>query len=306
MIKKVLFKLEGFSKDLATNYTPYTNVIGLARSVLALGTLLTLVINPTHYFINKSIEGIYYNPLLNLEEFPVNKFNFFLVFGVENIYLMKWLAIVILVIVVSGYFIKVSSILHWWVAISFMLSSSLLDGGDQIATILSFLLIPICLTDNRKNHWHKGKKVIFPKNLIAILFVWLIRLQVAIIYLNASTGKFNTTEWANGTALYYWLNHSVFGISDFYRPILNTILSNEYFQPILTYGVLILELCLFLSLTASIKYRKRILPLAISFHLFIILFHGIFSFFFSITAALIIFLYPTYQNINFKLWKNIK
>lgn len=278
MIKKVLFNLESFSKGLVTNYTPYTNVIGLARSVLAFGTLLTLVINPTHYFINKSIEDIYYNPLLNLEEFPANKFNFFLIFGIENAFLMKWIAVSILIIVISGYFIKVSSILHWWVAISFMLSSSLLDGGDQIASILSLLLIPICLTDDRNNHWYNSKKTLFPKSLIAILFVWLIRLQVAIIYLNASTGKFNTVEWANGTALYYWLNHSVFGVTDFYRPILNTFLSNEFLQPILTYGVLILELSLFLGLTASIRYRKRILPLAISFHLFIILFHGIFSF----------------------------
>ncbi len=32
------------------------------------------------------------------------------------------------------------------------------------------------------------------------------------------------------------------------------------------------------------------------------LYHGIFSFFFSICAALILFLYPTYQSISFKLW----
>ncbi len=303
MIKNFFLQLEAYSKNLVENYSPHTNVVGLGRSLLALGSLLTLAINPAHYFFNKSIEGVYFNPLLDLETYPFNNFNFFLLFGVENAWIMKWLAVIILIVVISGYFIKISSILHWWIAISFMLSSSLLDGGDQIASILSFLLIPICLTDSRKNHWQKIKNNNSPKNLIAILFVWIIRIQVAVIYFHASTGKFNTIEWENGTALYYWLNHSVFGITDFYRPLLDPMLSNTFLQPLLTYGVIILEICLFLALTASVKYRKRILPLAIFFHFFIILFHGIFSFFFSIVAGAILYLYPTYQNIDFKRWK---
>lgn len=148
----ILTCIEKYSISLATNYVPYTNVIGLARSILALGTMLTLLLNSTDHLFSRTEKGVFFNPLLNIDIFSVNKFNFFLLIGNENIYIMKYIAISILLLVVSGYFIKITAILHWWICCSFMLSSSILDGGDQIASILSLLILPICLTDNRKNH----------------------------------------------------------------------------------------------------------------------------------------------------------
>lgn len=296
----VFKKIETYSHNLVINFSPYTNVIGLSRSILAIGTLLTLLLNPSHYFFNKGIDGKYFNPLLDLNNFPINSFNFFLVIGLENTEIMKYVGVFVLLCVISGYFIKITSILHWWICCSFTLSSSLLDGGDQIASILTFLLLPICLTDYRKNHWEIRKTKDRPINLLAIISIWLIRIQVAVIYFDASVGKFKVPEWANGTAIYYWLNNSVFGITDFWKPLLNPLLSNGVSVSILTYGTLILEISLFLAFVASTKYRKRILPIAILFHFSIIIFYGIFSFFFSVATALILYLYPTNLNINFK------
>jgi len=68
--------------------------------------------------------------------------------------LMKWLAILVLLFVIIGYFQKIACLLHWWVSFSFLYSATIIDGGDQIASILTFLLIPICFLDNRKNHWN--------------------------------------------------------------------------------------------------------------------------------------------------------
>lgn len=297
-------KLDNFEeviRRLSKRFDPHTNVVGLGRSVLAFGTMLTLLVNPTHYLYNKSVDGVYFNPLLNTDEFPLNNFNFFLLFGPDNAYVMQILGIVILAVTISGYFIKATSILHWWVATSFMLSSSLLDGGDQIASILSLLLIPICLTDTRKNHWRASVKKESTWNIVAIMAVWLIRIQVAIIYLDAATGKFPVVEWANGTALYYWLNHSVFGIQSGLKPLLDPILSNQVLEPVLTYSVLVLELLLFTSIFASIRFRKMMLPAALCFHFFIIIFHGIFSFFFSIASGLLLYLYPTYYNLPLRV-----
>jgi antimicrobial peptide system SdpB family protein len=297
----LLSKYEGRCQKISYKYSPYTNVIGLSRSILALGTLLTLLLNPIYFLINKTNEGKYYNPFLNLDKFGYNKFNFFLIFGVENAEVMKFIAVIILIIVISGYFIKISSILHWWICLSFMFCSSLIDGGDQIASILTLLLLPITLTDKRQNHWKKDVNNTTNKiNLLAIVAVCLIRIQVAIIYFDAAVGKMSVNEWKNGTALYYWLNNSVFGYTAFWKPILDPILSNQILLPFLTYGVLIFELMLFLAMFATLKYRRRILPFGILFHFLIILFHGIFSFFFSISAALIIYLYPTYRNFKIK------
>jgi antimicrobial peptide system SdpB family protein len=195
-----------------------------------------------------------------------------------------------------------TSLLHWWISISFLYFSSIIDGGDQIAAILSFLLIPICLTDPRKNHWNSIIPYPSSKNIIAIFFIWIIRIQVAIIYYHAALGKFFVTEWVNGTATYYWFNHSVFGMPTKISIPMNSLLSNPIIVSLFTYGTIVLEMLLFLGLTASLKYRKRILYFAILFHFLIIIYHGIFSFFFSICAILVIYLYPTYQSLNFKLW----
>ncbi|MDR7371996.1 sporulation-delaying protein SdpB family protein [Flavobacterium aquidurense] len=297
MIKKINNQI----KTSCLTLFPYTNTVGFARSILALGTLLTLIFNPIGILFHKKIDGTILNPLLN-PVIPINKYNFFTLFGFDNIVYMKGLAILILIITISGYFIKITSLLHWWICISFLYFSSIIDGGDQIASILSFLLIPFCLTDLRKNHWQYMQPYDSALNIIGLFSIWIIRIQVAIIYYHASLGKLSVPEWVNGTAIYYWFNHSVFGMPTSISIFMNKLLSNPVIISLLTYSVIVLEILLFLGLLASLKYRKTILCFGILFHFFIIIYHGIFSFFFSICAALILFLYPTYQSINFKLW----
>ncbi len=294
-------RLNNKLKEFAINNFPYTDVLGLSRSVIALGTLLTLLTNTSSVLMQKMDTGEYLNPLINpIAE--INKFNFFLLFGIEQFDLMRYLAILLLLMVISGYFIKVTSIFHWWISISFFLSSSVIDGGDQIASILSFLLIPICLTDERKNHWNYIKPYSKPKNIVGIVAVNLIRLQIAIIYFHAAIGKFDIPEWRNGTAIYYWFNHSFFGMPEYLANPMNYILSNKWIVSILTYSVLIAEVILFLCLTASKKMRKYIFPFAVLFHFLIIIYHGIFSFFFSIVGGLIIYLLHINSSLNLKKW----
>tara|TARA_R110002033_G_C3880145_1_gene237964 strand:- start:85 stop:993 length:909 start_codon:yes stop_codon:yes gene_type:complete len=288
-------------KKITIEKFPYTNVIGLSRSILALGTLLTLLFNPLSNIVHEHIDNGLINPFLS-EISTAKKYNFFLLLGFDNIIIMKWLAIIILGVTISGFYIKITSLLHWYIAISFLYFSSIIDGGDQIASILSLLLIPLLLTDKRKNHWSKTNPYQSPLNLFGLFSIWAIRLQVAVIYFHASVGKIPENEWSNGTAIYYWFNHSVFGMPIWFSSFVNQILSNSIMVSFATYGVIILEVMLFLGLTASIKYRKRLLILGLIFHLNIIIFHGIFSFFFSISAGLILFLYPTYQHLNLKLW----
>lgn len=298
------FKIENRIRIMTEKYSPFTNVIGLSRSLLALGLLLTMLSTDINTLVHKYKDGNLVNPLLN-ESVALNKYNFFILFGYDHLNLMKYLAIIILAIVISGFWFKITSFLHWWIAISFLYFSSIIDGGDQINAVISLMLIPILLFDKRKNHWEKINTEISIRGIIPIITIWIIRLQVALIYFQASVGKYFVPEWADGTAIYYWWNHTVFGMPIIISNYVNFALSNSFIVSFITYSVLILEILIFLGLTANLKYRKIILIIGIFFHLSIIIFHGIFSFFFSITACLILFLYPTYQNINFKkylLW----
>lgn len=120
---------------------------------------------------------------------------------------------------------------------------------------------------------------------------------MAVIYFHAAVGKFAHSEWANGTALYYWLNHSFFGMPE-YLSFTNTLLSNSYFIILATFGVLIIEILLFLAIFSNSKYKIFMFYIAIPFHLLIIFYMGIFSFFFFILGGLILYLYPTHKNFE--------
>jgi len=296
-----LATIENKIRDFAERNSPYTNVIGLSRSLIAFGTLLTLLSNSVNtLFIQKVSNSFLLSPFQS--EFS-KKINFFFLFGENNLVLMKWLAVFILLLVIIGYLQKITCFLHWWVSFSFLHSATIIDGGDQIASILTLLLIPICFLDNRKNHWNLKIPQSKLSNLISICFVYVICLQVAIIYFHAAVGKFGHEQWTDGTAIYYWLNHSVFGMPD-NLAIFNFFLQKPFFVSWVTYGVLILELMLFLALFTNVRYRKIMLCIALIFHLLIVFYHGIFSFFFPISAALMLYLYPTYKNLNLKYMKS--
>jgi len=272
--------------------------------LIALGTLLTLLSNSVNtLFIQKVSDSFLLSPF---QSELAKKINFFFLFGENNLILTKWLAVFILLSVIIGYFQKITCLLHWWVSFSFLHGATIIDGGDQIASIITLLLIPICLFDNRENHWKPKIYKSSLLNLVSICFIYLICLQVAIIYFHAAVGKFEHEQWTDGTAIYYWLNHSVFGMPD-NLAIFNVFLQNSFFVSWITYAVLILELLLFLALFANFKYKKIMLYIALVFHLLIVFYHGIFSFFFPVSAALILYLYPTYKNLNLeymKSWEN--
>lgn len=301
MPKMKIARIEDKIRNFAIVNAPYSNVIGLGRSIIALGTLLTLITNPIDNLLIKKTTGEFFLTEL-LKEDISTKFNFFLLFGSENLFIAKWLAIIILVVIISGYFQKITSILHWWITFSFFHSSAIIDGGDQIASILTLLLIPICLFDNRRNHWDHRVERESILNLISISFLFLLQLQMSIVYLHAAVGKFGHNEWANGTAIYYWLNHSYFGMSQ-YMNFFNVLLTNSYVVTFLTYGTLILELALFLALFAGKNYKLILLFIAIFFHFIIIFSLGIFSFFFAMAGGLILYLCPANIDLKFLLKK---
>jgi antimicrobial peptide system SdpB family protein len=278
----------------------WKNGFGLARSILAMGTLITLVVNKT-IFLFPTINGTAANSLLEIVK---PKYNFFLLIGFGNVHFMHYLAIIILFIAVLGYFPRYICLLHWWICYSFAAAASAVDGGDQIASNLSLLIVPICLLDSRKNHFAPSIEIITENRAISSLFAkfcyFFIRLQAAVVYLHAATEKFKVEEWINGTAAYYWLSHTFFCYPNWAKFIVEPLLRNPISVSIITWGTIILELCLFAGLFMDNKYKKVFLTLGIAFHFVILLLHGLVSFFFSMAALLLLYLYPINQEIDFK------
>lgn len=263
-------------------------MVGLSRSALALGTLLTLVFN--------SSDTLFTFGLQNEVSYNCNNLNVISLYClIGDVGLTKIISILVLLLVIVGIKPQWTCIPHWWVTYSFAVTSYAIDGGDQVTSILTFLLIPICLTDTRYSHWHKSglgqEAVSFYRRCIAFFAFALIQLQVAFIYFNAAVGKFAVAEWLNGTAVYYWSTNQLFGLNNSLRFIILPVLQNPFMISFITWGVLLFELFLFSCIfIRNEKLRKYAWIAGILFHFSIILVHGLISFFFAMFAALTLFL----------------
>ena len=264
----------------------FTNKLGIARSFFALALLTTLLINPKEVLF---LESMTFRPNPTL----IEQINLFHLFGYENLNVSYAIAIIILIIAAIGIYPRFTGIFHWWVTISFFTSSIIVEGGDQVAQIFTLLFIPLTLMDSRKNHFHNLKKINTTKKSISEGIWFVMKMQAALIYLEAGIGKVysSSIEWSNGTALYYWLNNTMFGREDQLLTIMNNLMASPYSTYIFTYSVIVLEVILFGSLFSSNKKFKNILfVVAVCFHFSIIVYFGLISFFMNMTGLLIIFL----------------
>lgn len=265
---------------------PWTNVYGVARSMLALATLLTLLADSSERLFRPLViedPGIF-------DRSTVHGASLFFL-GREHLGVAKLLAIAVLVLVISGWRPRLTAIPHWWISFSFAASASMVDGGDLAAATLTLVLVPIALTDPRRSHW-QGMGTGGPAaSIVAQTCGFLIRAQVAVIYLFAAVLKFPAEEWANGTALYYFWKNPTFGSPGLLRPLTDQIGRSVLVVP-LTWSVLALELCLAGALVAPLRFRRRLLPVAIVFHAGIAVIHGMPTFALTMSAALVLYLRP--------------
>jgi antimicrobial peptide system SdpB family protein len=269
---------------------PWTNVAGVARSVLAMGTLLTLLTNSTHTLFPEStqLEAQAGSPLASISLFFLLQ---------QHIEWARWLAIAGLLLVVSGWRPRYTGLIHWYIAFSFFASCTIIDGGDHLASVLSLLLVPICLADARKWHWLPSPSLSgdFRWSVaLSWVFVLLIRCQVGMVYLHAGVAKLGVKEWVEGTAAYYWTTHHYHGVASWLKPLVWQIMSSAWGVSLVTWGTMLLELVLFsaLMMPSTDRRRKWLLMIGLGFHFSIVLMHGLISFFCSMAAALILFMQP--------------
>lgn len=280
---------------------PYwTNVLALARTVLATGTLITLLFNAPGTLFKESLVAEVV-PMCN----AVSQYGIWCIFNTD-LEIARWLSVLVLLWVISGWFPRYSAIPHWWIAFSYSTSATMVDGGDQITTLLTLFIIPVCLMDTRKNHWHvptPGRESTLGQmgGLLVTLTYWTVRIQVALIYFEAAIGKMFVEDWVNGTALYYWFTHPTFGADGWLRDMIITAFSNGTVVAFATWGVILFEVLMFMALFLDVKKRKYFLIAGVFFHMGIIMVHGLVSFFCAMTAALILYLQPWHMPVQAQL-----
>jgi antimicrobial peptide system SdpB family protein len=120
----------------------------------------------------------------------------------------------------------------------------------------------------------------------------MLRLQVAGIYFHAAVGKTAVDDWANGTALFYWLRHPYVGVTGLAASIFLPLTSSGTLCALMTWGVMGLEFLLAGAIFMSPRAQRPLLFSGIALHLGILWLHGLVSFGLTMVAALVIYLCP--------------
>tara|TARA_B110000977_G_scaffold193387_1_gene268314 strand:- start:1504 stop:2388 length:885 start_codon:yes stop_codon:yes gene_type:complete len=264
------------------NHNFWTKELGIVRTLIALSTFLTLIFNSSETLFLTGLE----NELFLLQD-NVDYINIYTWFN--SFSYGKMFSIIVLLFVILGVYPRITCVFHWLVTYSFTITSTCTDGGDQVASIITLLLIPICLLDTRSSHWKFQKNEFnYYKNNIAFIFTLLILLQIFTIYFFASTGKFQSEVWQNGTAFYYYSTLPQMGLSKgFIFEFFNFIIKSPIILTLSTWTILILELFIAIGILIKNKVlRKYVYFLGFSLHISIILFYGILSFSLTMIACL--------------------
>ncbi|NMO15876.1 hypothetical protein HPC49_26915 [Pyxidicoccus fallax] len=287
--------LTGYFKKLwsaSRRTSPWSVSVGLARTLMALATLGTLLASPATALFRPAVGDPVAPRCTGLAEA-----SFFCV-GSGPLELYKWGAIAVLAVVASGWRPRVMGVLHVWVTWSLVASAIIVDGGDQVNANMALLLLPWTLTDGRKWHWTRVEAPTAPTAGYALacglaLVAWTAaRAQVALIYLDASIGKMFVKEWMDGTAVYYWFTHSTFGAPMWLRGVILPIVHNGVTVALVSWGTIVLEFFLAIALFLDRRWQRALFPMGLALHVGILFVHGLTSFSTTMCGVLLLYIGP--------------
>jgi antimicrobial peptide system SdpB family protein len=273
--------------------------VALARTILALGGLGTLLFSSVDTLIRPAAGADY--PYCQ----GASSLSAWCFLPTPALPWVRFATILILALVASGWRPRVTAIPLWYVLFSNQASLTTIDGGDQIAAVLALFLIPASLVDDRRWHWSPPPPEPEPKETytgaaLALVF-WALKFQVAFIYLNACLSKLSVPEWIDGTAVYYWLRDPMFGPAGGLRALTDAAMVHGPAVAAFTWGTLVLEFLLGIAIVLPPTAKKRLFIAAAVFHLGIALVMGLWSFAFTMWAALLIYLWP-----EANLWNGLR
>lgn len=187
---------------------------------------------------------------------------------------------VILGLVVAGVVPAVTSFLHLWASFSIASSVALPDGGDQVAVIATFLIAFITLGDIRLCAWTSSPPKRGPAVLAGVggAAIFILRLQIAFIYLQSGLSKLGVEDWLNGSALYYVVRDPSFGATGPIGEVLRAMTAVPLGTALLTWGTISLETAAGVLVLSRPRRRQGALVLVVALHVGILLAIGLWSF----------------------------
>lgn len=269
---------------------PWTNVYGLARTLVALGTAGTLAFSST---------ATLFRPVVGLGDHPgctgVRSVGAFCLVPQDRINWVQWACVAVLLIVASGWRPRITAVPHAYLAFSVYTGIAIGDGGDQMATVLALALVLPALGDKRRWHWQPPGPTDTSRiawALIGISALFMARIQMSFVYFQAAVAKLPHAEWADGTGMYYWMNSITFGAPGWLRPLVLPAVSTPLGTALVTWVPLLIEISLAATLLLPQRARWALLTAGIAFHLSTAVLMGLWSFALSMCGGLVLLCVP--------------
>lgn len=272
----------------------FSYAFGVGRSLIALGLLLTVSMDGSSILFAPDDSRF---PLGRCGTGGILDQTLFCVFGFEA---GRWIAILIFLLVFFGVYPAVTAMPFAYAAWSLQATLAIPEGGDQLASNLAIIMMPIGLLDWRSSQWSR-RNVGLDRFMQWCQFgtgvrstgLIVIRIQMAVVYFFAAVEKLAVDEWLEGTAVYYWASDPNFGAVGIRKQIFSLFTENPAFVVFLTWGTLLLEFMLAFAWLSQGKTRKLLMIGGIIFHMGIALVMGLMSFSIIMSGALILYLGTT-------------
>jgi antimicrobial peptide system SdpB family protein len=285
---------------------PFGLQFQVARTVLALGTFLTLAFNPAAILFHS---GSLMNPYtVNCPD--VGAVGLFCIVSGDSLDAARlWLAIACLPAIL-GIVPAVSSWLHAYAAFSLSNNAIGIEGGDQLTVNLAILLAVASMSDSRWFGYVEDRspgtlvRFIVPNVLLCVCVI-----QIAYVYVEAALVKLGHPIWAEGSALWYWVQNSGFGVSRDSERLLLDLLAVPLVSAAASWGTIILEMVIASLLIFGRRnqgLRRSALVIGICFHAAIALLMGLVTFFVAMTGALILGCWYARDGYSVRLYRRLR
>jgi antimicrobial peptide system SdpB family protein len=268
--------------ESAALFDPRSTICAVARSLLALAQLSIVLSTPDRDLIFTVPHPDEPGPCAG-----VNGISIWCITGGEQSSnpVARIVAVAVLTAVLIGLKPRWLCIPHWYIAFSFAASVSIADGGAEVTEIVCGLLIPQCLGDTRRTHWSHKQAPLAPAWRGSSYAAHLVlRLQVAIIYLDAAFEKAWHHAWRHGQALRVIMQDPEFGAP---RPIRDAVvgLLDGWAGSVVTWSVLFIELGIGAAMFCATAFRRYALVATVTLHFFIMMLMGLFAFALTMMAV---------------------
>ena len=287
---------------IAWGRSPHGFQLTLARSVLASSTFLVLLLNPTSVLLHDpSLVGTTPSSCTGIASAGA------FCLAPDNLgELVRWLLVAMCIPTLLGVMPAVSAPLHAYAAFSLASNTVGIEGGDYLETTVSVVLAVVCCTDRRWNGWRPRDTALRQRrNIPAHVLLLALKLQLAYVYLEAATVKQAHPIWADGSALWYWVQQPNFGARSEVREFLEWVLSHGTILHAATWGVIVTEYVLAVSVLAARSRTPRLLTLGASatLHLVFSMVLGLVTFEISMLGSMLVLMWRSGDAMPWKVFR---